>query len=287
MSQNKSGKKKSRRARPVEDKTHPAYKKALGQHFLREDAVLFDMMDSVTITAETTVVEIGCGDGFLTRAILEGTDCKKLICFEIDPEWASYVQKRIDDPRLDLRLLNVLDADWSDLEQEGDLVILANLPYQISFPILFKVQQHRKLFRQGVVMVQEEVAQKVVANYGRGYNQTALFLQHYFDWKLLRKIGPGAFVPPPKVDSRLIYFETKHDILQIPEADRFWPFLKSCFSQPRRKLRNNLKPYNVDLDAIVPAETLELRAQQMVMDDFLKLWSVWLKHTDQSVKDLS
>src|SRR5580765_7611181 len=156
------------------------------------------MIFAVTITPQTSVFEIGCGDGILTRAILE-TEVARLFVFEIDPDWANYVQESITDDRLHMFLENFLDIDFSLLEEHAPWTVLANLPYQVTFPILHRFQQHRHLLKEGVVMVQEEVAQKIVKQRGRDYGYSSLFFQHYFEWKLLDKIPPTAFHPAPKV----------------------------------------------------------------------------------------
>ena len=122
-------------------------------------------------------------------------------------------------------------------------------------------------------MIQEEVAQKIVKTEGRGYGFPALFLQHVFDFKLLKKIAPSAFFPPPKVTSRLLYFKPKAVVDEIPQEQEFWKFIKYCFHQPRRTLKNNLEQYHYDLTK-VPEVTLQLRAQQMSKADLLKVWDL-------------
>ncbi len=248
-----------------------AKKKKFGQHFLRKQSVVDNMIAHVTVASETSVLEIGCGDGFLTRAILEQTPCKQLVCFEIDHEWTEYVKKTIDDKRLDVRLQNILDVDLNILEKDKPWVLLANLPYQITFPIMFLLQKHKNLFQEGVVMVQEEVAQKIVASRGKPYSATSILLQYHFDFKLLEKIEPGAFSPPPKVHSRLVYFKPKKEIIAIPEEEKFWKFLKLCFRFPRQTLKNNLKSTHYKIKNL-PEELLKLRAQQMSFEQFLEFW---------------
>ncbi|KKP23818.1 MAG: Ribosomal RNA small subunit methyltransferase A [candidate division TM6 bacterium GW2011_GWF2_28_16] len=251
----------------------PAKKKQFGQHFLKKFSVVENMIKKVTITPETRVLEIGCGEGFLTKAVLNLTKCKELFVYEIDPEWADYVQNTIKDSRLKINITNILDVDLSNLQELKPWVLLANLPYQITFPIFYLIQKNRDLFKEGVVMIQEEVAQKIVAKSGRGYNSTSLFLQHYFDFELMEKIGPEAFTPPPKVDSRLIYFKPKENITPINNEIEFWKFLKLCFLAPRRTLVNNLKTTHYDLSKFSP-ETLKLRAQQLSFKDFLNIWDL-------------
>ncbi len=251
--------------------TKPPKKKSLGQHFLRKQSVVDHMIEKVEITPKTSVLEIGCGDGFLTQSILLQTYCKKLCCYEIDPMWADFVKAKIKDPRLEIKRENILEADFSSLKEDKPWVILANLPYQITFPIMFLILEHKNLFEEGVVMVQEEVAQKIVAQTGRSCNTTSLLLQHHFNFELMDKIGPESFSPPPKVNSRLVYFKPKSKIISIPKEEEFWKFVKVCYQQPRRTIKNNLSQTHYDLEKI-PETILKLRAQQMKFDDFLNLW---------------
>jgi 16S rRNA (adenine1518-N6/adenine1519-N6)-dimethyltransferase len=251
----------------------PRKKKTLGQHFLRDFGVLESMISRVCVSPEINVLEIGCGDGFLTSAILEKTPCKRLICFEIDPEWHEFVRHKISDEHLDLRLKNILDQNWDEFSSFQPLVMLANLPYQITFPIMFRIQQHRHLFQEGVVMVQEEVAQKIMATGGRNYGHTSLFLQHFFSFELMDKIAPEAFSPPPKVYSRLLYFRPRQDVPKISREGDFWRFVSCCFASPRRTLKNNLLAAKFETSNL-PDDILSLRAQQMSFEDFVLVWEM-------------
>lgn len=248
-------------------------KKKHGQNFLKEKVFVERMVQAVQVDSSVSVMEIGCGEGILTQAILQGP-CKVLKVFEIDQQWASYVQNLYgQDKRLDIILENVLDADWNTLPKQGPWVLLANLPYHITFPILYKVYNHRDQFLEGVVMVQEEVAQKLVKSTGRDYGYTSLFFQHYFELRLLDKVPPGAFFPPPKIFSRLVYFKPRQNLAVIPQENEFWKFIKLCFHQPRRTLRNNLAQSHLPVEKL-DDETLQKRAQQLTMQDLLKIWNI-------------
>jgi 16S rRNA (adenine1518-N6/adenine1519-N6)-dimethyltransferase len=250
-----------------------ALKKRYGQHFLRNQEVVDHMIEAVGLNADSSVMEIGCGDGFLTQAILK-EKIARLWVFEIDPEWARHVtDKFTDDVRLSVFEENVLDLDMQRLEPHAPWTLLANLPYQITFPILHLIQKNIHLFKEGVVMVQEEVAQKIMKTGGRNYGYTSLFFQHYFELKMLDKISPDSFYPPPKVYSRLLYFKPRDKRETIPNEAAFWKFIKSAFRQPRRTLRNNLVQVHADITKI-PDDILKLRGQQLTKDDLLKLWSV-------------
>lgn len=245
-------------------------KKKYGQHFLRDERYPFIMIDAVSLNDMSSVFEIGCGDGFLTQRILD-QPLERLWVYEIDPSWATYVKNHFTDDRLTVYTENFLDLDFTTLKPYAPWTVLANLPYQVTFPILHRFQEHRELLKEGVVMVQEEVAQKIVKTSGRGYGFPSLFFQHYFTWKLLEKVPPTAFLPPPKVYSRLLYFKPIANPTPIPDEQAFWQFVKKCFAQPRRTLRNNVKGIAHAIERI-PAEMLNLRAQQMNMKDLLQIW---------------
>jgi len=250
----------------------PRLKKSLGQHFLREQQVVDAMLARVELNQDTAVFEIGCGDGFLTKSILQ-QPVKALWVFEIDAHWAQVVQEQYADKRLTIFNEDFLVSDLTRLKQNKSWVLLANLPYNITFPILYRLVQQVHLLREGVIMVQEEVAQKIVASEGRGYGVTSLFFQHIFEWELLVKISPNAFFPPPAIFSRLLYFKPRATLDQIPDESGFWKFAKACFAQPRRMLRNNLAYAGYDLKR-VPQDLLLLRAQQMSKGDLISLWNL-------------
>lgn len=245
-------------------------KKKYGQHFLRDVNIVASMLDAVELDSETSVFEIGPGDGFLTRAILQ-TDIARLWLFEIDEDWVNYLQETISDDRLTIYHQNFLDVDIKIFNDNQPWTVLSNLPYQVTFPILHNLQKMRHMLKEGVLMMQEEVAQKIIKTSGRGYGFPSLFFQYYFEWKKLNKIPPGAFYPPPKVFSRLLYFKPKTNLIPIPNEQGFWQFIKVCFKQPRRTLRNNLSQAHYDITRI-SNEILKLRAQQLSMHDFLNLW---------------
>jgi len=247
-------------------------KKKYGQHFLKREGYAYQMLDHVSLDDTSSVFEIGGGEGFLTRIILK-TPIKRLWIFEIDPDWANHLKKNIQDDRVTIYETDILHVDFNIFEPFKPWTLLANLPYQITFPFLQRIQENRHLLKEGAIMVQEEVAQKILKTHGRGFGFPSLFFQHYFEWQALSKVPPSAFFPPPKIYSRLLYFKPKKDVVNIPEEKQFWKFIKVCFRQPRRTLRNNLVQAHFDL-SVIPEDYLNLRAQQLSMKDFLKLWEL-------------
>lgn len=248
----------------------PRQKKHLGQHFLISDAPINSMLSAIPIGPETTVVEIGCGNGILTKAILS-TRCKALHVIEIDPEWAEHLYNTVNDPRLTIHVADAVAFDFRSLKGDGPLVLLANLPYVITFPLLEKFTRDHLLFDDGMVMVQEEAAERIAHTSGRRFGAVSAFLQSYFDFTLHDKVPPYLFSPAPKVDSRLVRLKPKQTLMEIAEPEAFWLFMRACFKNPRQTLSNNLKRTYYAWQKL-DAETLKLRAQQLSTAQLHELW---------------
>lgn len=247
-------------------------KKQYGQHFLRDYAVVNTMLSAVTLNDKSSVFEIGCGDGFLTRLILQ-EPLERLWVFEIDEEWATYVEKTVPDSRLTIFNEDILLVDFDkQFILYKPWVLLSNLPYQITFPLLKQLQRHRSLLAEGVIMVQEEVAQKILAPPGQTTVQS-LYYGYYFEWRSLCTIPPTAFYPPPAINSRLLYFKPQRELTFIPDQEAFWQFVKLCFKQRRRTLRNNLMQSHYPI-TLLPQKWSSARAQELSFKDFLELWDV-------------
>lgn len=247
-------------------------KKKFGQHFLHDQFFIDQVIRKIPFTQGMNVFEIGCGEGVLTKAIAEQPLLNKLQVFEIDPEWANLVKTDLQaDPRVAVCETNILDINLNEFFQGEKWVLLANLPYCITFPILHLLQKSSAVVTEGVIMIQEEVAQKILQTSGRGYGYPSLFFQHYFDWQLMDKVPPTAFFPPPKVFSRLLYFKTKENPEVIINEEGFWKFIKACFLQPRRTLKNNLQQSKYGTQPFTD-ELLQKRAQELSMQDFLTIW---------------
>jgi len=244
-------------------------KKEYGQHFLKDQDIIDSIISKIDIKNQN-VFEIGCGNGFLTKSILK-EKIEKLWVFEIDKEWADYVSNRYKDPRLKVSCLNILDLDFSIFRNQDKWTLLANLPYNITFAILYKLLDNKDILKEAIIMIQEEVAQKLTKIAGKGYGFNSLYFQYHFDLKLLDRISPKSFYPEPKVYSRLLYLKPKNRET-INNSTHFWKFIKYCFAQPRRTLKNNLITFNYDL-SLLSKETLNLRAQQLSFDNLLDIWN--------------
>lgn len=252
----------------------PRKKKCFGQHFLRKFSIVENMINAVN-TKNANILEIGPGDGFLTNAILNLSRCKKLVCVEVDSEWTMFLKHKFKDQRFELHESDILEFDFQQLLPLSPIILLANLPYNLTFPILDKLIENKNLFSEMVVMLQEEVAQRLVATSGKKVGFTSMRMQHHFEIKLLDKIGPESFSPPPKVFSRTIYLKPKTSS-GLPED--FWNFLKICFKFPRQMLKNNLqKGLSLNSELHLPNELGMARAQHLKFEDFVKIWDFFKK----------
>lgn len=248
----------------------PRKKKIYGQHFLRNFSIVENIVKQVD-TKNRNILEIGCGDGFLTNGILNLSRCKKLVAIEVDEEWFFFVKNKFVDPRLEVLNQDILEFDFELLKPLAPMVLLANLPYNITFPILERLIKHKLLFSDLIIMIQEEVAQKLVAFDSRAVGPISLFIQNNFEIKLLEKIGPENFSPAPKVVSRTVHLKPLTN--NIETSEKFWSFVKQCFKTPRQTLKNNLKRtcFSKDLD-ILPVDILEQRPQKLTLDEYLNIW---------------
>jgi 16S rRNA (adenine1518-N6/adenine1519-N6)-dimethyltransferase len=234
----------------------------LGQHFLIKGGILERIAAAVCPAPEELVIEIGPGRGALTEKLLKRA--QRVVAIELDPYLVDHLRTRFD------RRLDIIHADIlrTDLAQWGRVPIVGNLPYYITSPILEKVV--RLDFPRAVFLMQKEVAERLVAPQGtRDYGYLSVQTAVFAHARLLFEVKPGAFHPPPKVDSAVVLLEPHPPVTNDP--DGFLRFAGACFRQKRKTLRNNL----IDLygkDQIDPWPEAGLRAEQLPLEKLLELY---------------
>jgi 16S rRNA (adenine1518-N6/adenine1519-N6)-dimethyltransferase len=236
----------------------------LGQHFLFKASILERIARAACPEPPDLVIEIGAGRGALTARLL--THAARVIAIEIDHSLAEHLRAHYaGEPRLEIVEADVLAAD---LAQWGPSVIAGNLPYYITSPILTKLAQ--TAFTRAVFLIQKEVAERLTAlpgsrSYGFLTVQTALFARA----SKLFEVKPGAFHPPPKVDSAVVLLEPHRS--EVGEPGPFLEFVGHCFHQKRKTIRNNLA-------AIYGKEAIEawpeagMRAEQLTLAQFAAMY---------------
>jgi 16S rRNA (adenine1518-N6/adenine1519-N6)-dimethyltransferase len=238
----------------------------LGQHFLSNGAILDRIAHAVCPEGEELVIEIGPGKGALTEKLLQRSG--RVIAIELDPLLVDYLRHKFEGETR----LKVIHADvlHTDLAQWGPAPVSGNLPYYITSPILEK--SVRAGAPRSVFLIQKEVAQRLVAQpnqreYGYLTVQTALFA----DTKMLFDVKPGAFKPPPKVDSAVILLTPHPRDYGIADREAFLKFLSHSFRQKRKTLRNNLFAV-YGKEAVDSWPEAGLRAEQIPLDKFAELF---------------
>eukprot|EP00924_Labyrinthula_sp_SR-Ha-C_P013509 augustus_masked-scaffold_5-processed-gene-5.8-mRNA-1 protein AED:0.03 eAED:0.03 QI:0/-1/0/1/-1/1/1/0/308 len=214
--------------------TPSGVKGGLGQHFLKNPAVISSIVQKAGIKPHDIVLEIGPGSGVLTFKMLPL--CKKLIAVELDKRMVLELQKKSTSSHAEK--LKIINADVLKTELPFFNLLVANIPYKISSPLVFKLLAHRPLFRAAVIMFQEEFAQRLTAKPGDSlYCRLSVNVQLLADVQQLLKVGRNNFRPPPKVDSRVVRITPKNP---IPEIDFLeWDgMVRICFNRKNKTLRS-------------------------------------------------
>ena len=240
-------------------------RKRFGQHFLHDPGVLKRIVEAVTPARGDHVVEIGPGEGALTRPLLERLD--RLTVIEIDRDLAASLAQEFSPQKLTVVVADVLDFDFSSLP--GGLRVIGNLPYNISTPILFRLARHAGQVRDLHFMLQKEVVDRMVAKHSTAdYGRLSVMLQVRFAMQKLFKVAPGAFRPPPKVESAVVRLVPLQETLPCDEA-LFEKIVREAFSARRKTLRNAL-PLAADDYAELGIDP-QLRPENLSPADYVRI----------------
>jgi 16S rRNA (adenine1518-N6/adenine1519-N6)-dimethyltransferase len=218
---------------------HP--KKKLGQHFVVDPNVLRRVVECATLEAEDIVLEIGAGLGGLTIPLAERV--KKVYALEVDPRLANALRGQFfGSEQVEVLLADALKFDFTPLFREGrrQMKVVANLPYEISSPMIFRLFQERTHFSLFVLMLQREVARRVVAKPGtKDYSPLSLWSQLYTEARIVFAVSPEAFYPQPKVDSAVVRFEIlRKPRIEITDEETLHRVIRSAFAYRRKTLAN-------------------------------------------------
>ncbi len=231
----------SRTPRPDKRQSSSAVrpKKALGQHFLTDQAVAQSIV--ATLRSRGPVLEVGPGTGVLTQYLLQDP-AVELKVVEIDTESVRYLLEHF--PKLAPALY---EADFLKMDLgrmfPGPFAVIGNFPYNISSQIFFKVLDYRGQIPEVVCMIQKEVAERLAAPPGsKTYGILSVLLQAWYDIEYCFTVGEGAFLPPPKVKSAVIRLTRNGRTSLDCDEELFKNVVKTTFNQRRKTIRNSLKP---------------------------------------------
>lgn len=212
------------------------------------------------------VVEIGPGRGALTERLLQRAD--HVTAIELDADLVDHLRRKFaTEPRLDVIHADALDVD---LAQWGVAPVAGNLPYYVATPIIERTV--RRAASRAVFLIQKEVADRLAAAPGsRDYGFLSVATQLFADVHKLFDVKPGAFRPPPRVDSAVVRLESRADAPAASEAAGFLKFAGQCFHQKRKTIRNNLAGvYGKDLIDSWPEAGL--RAEQIGLGQLREMY---------------
>jgi len=225
-------------------------RKSLGQHFLVDRNILNKVIRTAQVDQEDVVLEVGPGLGEMTLALAR--QAKRVIAVEIDPKLIEILKKKVKGySNVEVVKGDILKVDFNQvLDRKGHLIkVVANLPYQISTPLLFRFIESRQIFSALTLMLQREVAERMIASPGgKEYGPLSIFIQLISNPSIRFLVKPSAFIPPPRVESALVHIAWKEKpILELEDEEWFKKVVRGCFGYRRKTLINALKHSDLSL----------------------------------------
>jgi len=259
-------------------------KKHFGQNFLVDKNILERIVTDAGITLETDVIEIGPGFGALTEFILPRA--KRLLAYEIDKDLIPILTKNFaGNKNFTLLRQDILDAVIDEdidryLPNAKEVIVVANLPYYITTPILMRFLETSKKVGKMVFMMQAEVAERVTSRPStKDYNALTVVINYRAETRILFPVPRSVFIPHPNVDSSVVEVRVRDHFSEQPvDENRFFKLVHQCFVQRRKTLVNNLRQALPDwprseIETLLAGCGLDLniRAEALEIADFIRL----------------
>lgn len=263
----------------------PFPSKRLGQHFLRNSRTVHRIIDSLSPRPDETIVEIGPGTGALTEVLLERVG--RLIAIEFDRRLTALLRDRFG-KRENFTIIeaDALDTDFcKQILPAHTARLVANLPYNISTPILQRLIAQRHCLTELVVMLQREVVDRILAPAGsseRGY--LSVLIEAYCITEKLFDVAPGAFQPPPQVWSSVVRLVMRPRLaIEVKSEQLLWQVVSAGFAQKRKTIFNNLRNGPSSLQSVVKANggasivlcraevDLQRRAETLTLEEWARI----------------
>ena len=247
-------------------------RKRFGQHFLRDQQVIERIVAAIDPKPGQRLVEIGPGEGVLTRPVL--ARCGRIEVVELDRDLAADLDRRLGQPPgLTIHQADALKFDFSALAGGDTIRVIGNLPYNSSTPLIFHLLDQAGVIEDMVFMLQKEVVDRLTAAPGnRQYGRLSVMAGFYCEMEWLFDVGPEAFHPPPKVDSAIIRMVPKPlnrtDVDLLPNLDIV---VRQAFSQRRKTLRKSLSRLLSEQEIQAAAIDPSARPETLSLDQFKSL----------------
>ena len=249
-------------------------KKKLGQNFLHDKNIISLIIIKAEVEDED-IIEIGPGPAILTESILKNK-ARSLLVIEKDNSFEPNLKKIKNNYKdnFDYLINDAIDFDFKTLTKK-DYKFVSNLPYNISVPFILKMIKIRKIisWKEMVLMVQKEVAERITADIGtKNYGRLSIMVNLNNNVKKLFNVKPSSFIPRPKVDSTVIKISPKNKHINVNE-EVFEKIVKVCFSQRRKKVKNNLDQLNINTISLLKLSNIDpdIRAENIDIEGFLRI----------------
>ena len=246
-------------------------KKPFGQHFLFDKNILRKIISCSNITPDDTVVEVGPGLGPLT--ILLADQAKKVIAIEFDKKLIGRLTENLAE-KSNVEIVSADARKYSYDSIRGKFKVVANIPYNITTPLIFKFLEHKHKVTSMTLLMQKEVAKRIVASPGTGeYGVLSISLQFHTKPELKFTVSRKAFSPPPEVDSAVVHFEIPPaPCFRVNDEKLFLHIVKSAFSQRRKTIANSLKEFPDINDTLIYCKIdKRIRPEQLSIEQFADL----------------
>jgi 16S rRNA (adenine1518-N6/adenine1519-N6)-dimethyltransferase len=246
-------------------------KKHLGQNFLFDSSILNRIIDSAGVSGEDTVVEIGPGPGTLTRLLADRV--KKVVAIELDQG----LYDRLRAALIGYRNIELVHGDAMKFPYEdiGQFKVVANIPYYITTPIIFRLLDAKKNLRTMTLTIQKEVAERIVAPPGgKDYGVLSIMVQYVARPEMRFIIPKEAFKPVPKVDSAVVHMVIlERPVVPVDDESMFFRTVRTAFSQRRKTLSNSLKGLVQDPKEALAAAGIDARRrpETLSIEEFARL----------------
>jgi len=251
-------------------------KKRLGQHFLSDPRILDRIVTFSRVGPEDAVVEIGPGRGALTHPL--AALARTVTAIEFDTDLIPRLRESMP-ANVTIIEADALEVDYTAIAPAG-YALVGNLPYNISTPLIERFAAARKTIGSVTIMVQKEVADRILAPPGgKDYGPLSIGVQYFANLERGFVLPPGAFSPPPKVDSRMLRWTWKPDVVDNPA---FLKFVRGAFASRRKTLVNNLEAMGYPRDRVPPALASHglaptARPEQLSLEQFCALFDALSK----------
>lgn len=258
-------------------------KKAYGQNFLTDTALLDEIVEKAGVTENDTVLEIGCGAGALTTALAK--KAKKVVGYEIDLRLKPVLNQVLSDfNNVEIVFNDVMKVKLSELERKlgGKYIMVANLPYYITTPIIMRFLENSKNIKAMVIMVQEEVAFRLAAKESSSdYGAITVGINLRGSAQVILRVPRDKFTPPPNVDSAVVKIQVQENKYSGVDYDAVRDIVRCAFSSRRKMLVNNLmNVYRLSRSCAEGILTLSdipltVRGENLSADDYVRLSKVF------------